>query len=138
MNSNSSLFSTEIREFAPSLLPWGGWGPTIARLIQAYEPLASRVLLAPPKWLHAVSIYLWKNQGRDTHELARAIYEKHPKQLVNECWADADPKLYPMLARCGQKALLIDQYEQLNAVLNSHVADMAMQTKRLSVRRRMI
>lgn len=135
MTYSPSAFSAEIREFSPSLLPWGGFGPLIARMIQAHDQLASRVLLAPPKWLHIVSIYLWKNQGRDIHEMARAVYDKHPRELFNECWADADPKLYPVLKRCGRKALLLEQYEQLNTVLGSHVADIVTQTKVLSAAR---
>lgn len=64
--------------------------------------------------------------------MAHAIYEKHPRELLQECWSDADTKLYPVLKRCGRKALLLEQYEQLNAVLELPVAEIVMQTKILN------
>ncbi len=135
MTASPSAFSTEIQEFAPSLLPWSELGPTVVRLIQAHEPLARRILLAPPKWLHVVAVYLWRTQGADIGELAQSIYEKHPRQLLNECWAEADLKLYPVLKRCGRKALMLEQYEKLNTILGSNIADIALQTKALNAAR---
>ena len=74
---------------APLLTVWSDLAPRVARLTQAHPNLASRLIVAPTRAIHAYAIFIQQPATADDELLARTLFESHPRDLL---WADCDPQ----------------------------------------------
>ena len=55
--------------------------------------------------------------------MAAELEQQPLRELLKECWPDADPKLFAALKRCAGPVAPFEFYESLNGLLDTHVAD---------------
>ncbi len=106
-------------DFAPGLKPWQALGSRVARLINFYPELGTRIFCAPPGAFHVYAIYLiLNNASKDSVETARLIYNANPKTLLHECLPGADRRLFAVLSKCPPFAQMPIFYEQILSLLD--------------------
>jgi hypothetical protein len=108
------------------------WGetlaPVVAALIVDQPSLASRIVLASRRVVHALAAYIYHalESQHDTAQIAREIDRQDVRALLSLAISNPHPRFYRMLERLGPTALNMTTYQNLNDVLHGPAADLLM------------
>jgi hypothetical protein len=119
-------------EVAPMIaLVWGkNLAPVVSALIVDQPGLATRIVLAPRRVMHALAAYIHHGveAQHDIKQIAIAIERQDIRVLLSDAIINPHPRFYRMLDRLGSTALDMTVYRRLNDVLHAPAADLLLDT----------